>query len=149
MKTRTYDSAGLEEERQGVRSTTPEVWAKLKPLARLMRHEPTPAENALWQRLRNRKVANTKFRRQHAIGRYIVDFYAASANLIIEVDGPIHDSTQEQDAIRQEWLESQGLRVIRFTNEQVLQNIETVLTTIEATLTEVSPSPGFGEGTRG
>ena len=78
-----------------------------------------------------------------------MDFYSAAANLVIEVDGPIHDYTQEQDAIRQEWLESQGLCVIRFTNEQILQNIENVLTTIEVTLSETSPSPGFGEGVGG
>ena len=146
MTESVYKPPHPEEDKRGVRSTTPKLWAKLKPLAREMRHDPTPAENALWQRLRNRKVAHTKFRRQHAIGRFIVDFYAAAANLVIEVDGPIHDYTQEQDAIRQEWLESQSLRVIRFTNEQVLQNIESVLDTIA---TELSPSPGFGEGVGG
>lgn len=149
MTTKPDKSPDSEEEKCGVRSAAPELWKKLKPLARQMRHEPTPAENVLWQRLRNRKVVNTKFRRQHAIGRFIVDFYAAAANLVIEVDGPIHDYTQKEDTIRQEWLESQGLRVIRFTNDQVLQDIEAVLTTITTELNISSPSPKIGEGARG
>ncbi len=107
--------------------TRTELWEKLKPLARQMRCEPTPAENKLWQRLRNKQLLNLKFRRQHTIDRFIVDFICNQAQLIIEVDGEIHDYTQEEDAIRQEFLESQGLRVIRFRNEEVLGNIDGVL----------------------
>jgi very-short-patch-repair endonuclease len=107
--------------------TTPELWAKLKPLARQMRHEPTGAENALWWRIRNRRIAGAKFRRQHAIDRFIVDFYCAEAQLIIEVDGSIHDYSQEEDAIRQEFLESLGVKVIRFTNGEVMQQMKAVL----------------------
>ena len=61
-----------------------------------------------------------KFRRQHAIDRYIVDFYCPEARLVIEVDGPIHRYTQDEDAQRQIKLEEHGLRVLRFTNDQVL-----------------------------
>ena len=121
---------------------TSELWEKLKPLARQMRHEPTPAEKLLWQRLRNRKIANTKFRRQHGIERFVVDFYAAEARLIIEIDGPIHEYTQEEDALRQEYLESLNLHVIRFTNDQVLYDIEAVLKSIA----DFTPSPRSGEG---
>ncbi|MDY0020245.1 MAG: endonuclease domain-containing protein [Anaerolineae bacterium] len=101
-----------------------DLWEKLKPLARQMCHEPTPAEEMLWQRLRNRGVANIKFRRQHVIERFIVDFYAAEAHLVVEIDGPIHEYTQEEDALRQEYLESLNLHVIRFTNEQVYMTLK-------------------------
>ena len=89
-------------------------------------HEPTPAEAHLWQRLRNRRVQGAKFRRQHAIGRFIVDFYCVEVRLIVEVDGAIHEYTSEEDAIRQEYLESLGLRVLRFSNGQVMQQTDAV-----------------------
>ncbi|MDF5718629.1 MAG: DUF559 domain-containing protein, partial [Rhizonema sp. NSF051] len=106
--------------------TSPELWAKLKPLARQMRREPTPAEQKLWQMLRNKQLG-FKFRRQHAIDRFIVDFYCGEAQLIVEVDGAVHQYTQQEDAIRQEFLESIGLRVVRFRNEDVLGSIDGVL----------------------
>jgi very-short-patch-repair endonuclease len=112
-------------------TSSPALWAKLKPLARQKRHEPTPAENGLWQRLRSRKLAGLKFRRQHAIERFIVDFYCVDASLVIEVDGPIHDYTPAEDAIRQEYLESLGLRVLRFDNAAVLTDIDSVIKTIQ------------------
>ncbi|WP_313885059.1 endonuclease domain-containing protein [Scytonema hofmannii] len=105
----------------------PELWEKLKPLARQMRCEPTPAEKLLWQKLRQKQLLGFKFRRQHAIDRFIVDFSCAEARLVVEVDGGIHDYTQKEDAIRQEFLESLGLRVVRFRNEDVLEGIEGVL----------------------
>ena len=105
----------------------PELWAKLKPLAREMRHEPTPAEEKLWQQLRGRRFQSIKFRRQHAIERFIVDFYCADARMIVEVDGPIHEYTPEEDAIRQEFLEALGFQVIRFTNGDVMQSLDVVL----------------------
>jgi very-short-patch-repair endonuclease len=92
-----------------------------------MRHQPTPAEEKLWQKLRNKQLLGFKFRRQHSIDRFIVDFYCNEAQLVVEVDGEIHDYTQEEDAIRQEFLESLGLRVVRFRNEAVLSSIDGVL----------------------
>jgi very-short-patch-repair endonuclease len=80
-----------------------ELWDKLRPLARQMRHDPTPAEEYLWRRLRKHQVNGAHFRRQHAINRFVVDFYCASAHLVVEVDGPIHDYTPEEDAVRQEF----------------------------------------------
>ncbi len=106
------------------------VWAKIKPLARQKRRAPTPAEDALWQRLRNRQLNGAKFRRQHAIDRFIVDFYCAEARLLVEVDGPIHDYTPEEDALRQAFLEALGFRMARFTNEAVLTEMDAVLGTI-------------------
>ncbi|MBE2215020.1 MAG: DUF559 domain-containing protein [Opitutaceae bacterium] len=109
----------------------PELWQRLKPLARQMRKEPTPAEYKLWQRLRNRQILNVKFRRQFAIDRFIVDFCSPEVRMIIEVDGPIHQYTQEEDKIRQDFLESLGFVVLRFTNLAVLNQTQAVVTEIE------------------
>jgi very-short-patch-repair endonuclease len=111
----------------------PALWEKLKQVARQMRQEPTQAERRLWQQLK-RKQLGAKFRRQHAIERFIVDFYCAEARLVIEVDGMVHDYTGEHDMIRQEYLESLGLRVLRFTNEDVMKRLEGVLHMIREAL---------------
>lgn len=128
-----------------------ELWVKLKPLARQKRHEPTPAENQVWQRLRNRQIKGAKFRRQQVIERFIVDFYCAKSRLLVEVDGPIHDYTLEEDALRQEFLEALGFRMLRFTNDMVFQQMEAVLAVIGAAVEEhlphpPTPSPFYGEG---
>jgi very-short-patch-repair endonuclease len=107
--------------------TSPEIWQKLKPLARQMRTELTLAEKQLWQRLKNKQLVGFKFRRQQLIDRFIVDFYCHEVKLVIEVDGEIHNYTQVEDAIRQEFLESLGLRVVKFKNEDVFLKIEGVL----------------------
>jgi very-short-patch-repair endonuclease len=109
---------------------TPELWRKLKPLARQMRHEPTPAEHQLWQNLRGRRLNGAKFRRQYSIERFIVDFICLEHRLIIEVDGSIHDEQQEYDQIRQEFLERAGFKVLRFTNGDVFQRLNGVLEVI-------------------
>ena len=110
--------------------TPPELWEKLKPLARQMRHEPTPAEDALWQRLRNRRVAGAKFRRQYSIERFIVDFVCLERRLIIEVDGAVHEQQQDYDAVRQAFLEAQGFCLLRFSNGEVLQSLDAVVEAI-------------------
>lgn len=115
--------------------TTPPWWERLKPLARAKRQMPTPAEKRLWQRIRQRQLHGIKFRRQQAIGQFIVDFYAPEIGLVIEVDGPAHEATAEQDTIRQAFLESVGLRVLRFTNDEVLGDIEEVLKRIASVVT--------------
>lgn len=114
------------------------LWEKLKPLAHQMRHEPTPTENSLWERLRNRRIAGAKFRRQYTIERFIVDFVCLEHHLIIEVDGDIHDLQQDYDAARQAFLESQGFRMLRFKNRDVLQSLDADVTVIGETL--VSPA---------
>ncbi|MBN2305270.1 MAG: endonuclease domain-containing protein [Anaerolineae bacterium] len=106
--------------------TPPELWEKLKPLARQMRHDPTPAEEALWQRVRRNQLG-VHFRRQHPIERFVVDFYCTKSRLVIEVDGPIHDYTPEEDAVRQTYLESLGLRVLRVSNADVLRELDGVI----------------------
>ena len=109
------------------RGTTPELWAKLAPLARQMRHEPTPAEALLWRYLRDRRLGGVKFRRQYMLDRFILDFYSAKEELVVEVDGDYHQYTGEQDMIRQEFIESLGLRVMRVENDEVMKNLEGVL----------------------
>jgi very-short-patch-repair endonuclease len=101
--------------------------------ARAMRHQPTPAEEAIWQLVRNRQIAGLKFRRQHAIDRFVVDFYCADAHLVIEIDGSSHRSPND-DAERQEILEALGLCVLRFTNEEALHDPDGVRRRIERTL---------------
>jgi very-short-patch-repair endonuclease len=117
--------------------TTLEIWDKIKPLARQMRRESTPAEDALWQQLRRKNMGSYKFRRQHPIDRFIVDFFCREAHLVVEVDGAIHEYTAEEDALRTEFLESRGLQVIRFTNDEVLQNMDGVLQSIRETIANI------------
>jgi very-short-patch-repair endonuclease len=111
--------------------TNPDLWEKLKPLAREKRQEPTEAENSLWQCLRKNQINGLCFRRQHNIGPFIVDFYCRKAKLVIEVDGPIHQNQQEKDSMKQQYLESLKLRVIRFSNDVVLNNIGEVIKQIK------------------
>ncbi|MBN1643388.1 MAG: endonuclease domain-containing protein [Dehalococcoidales bacterium] len=114
--------------------TTPELWEKLKPLARQKRKEPTKAEEKLWQCLRRKQLSGFKFRRQHPIERFIVDFYCAEVGLAVEIDGPIHQYSKEEDLVRQAYIESQSFRLLRFSNEDVLNNTDGVLNKIEAVL---------------
>lgn len=105
---------------------------KLKAFGQQMRANPTPAEDALWQALRNRQLANIKFRRQHSIGQFIVDFFSPDHKLIIEVDGAVHSNPgqAEYDAGRTHDLEALGYKIIRFTNSQVLNKLPSVLNEI-------------------
>lgn len=100
-----------------------------------MRANPTPAEALLWEHLRNRRLGSLKFRRQYYIDRFIVDFFCSSAKLVVEVDGGVHKAQQEQDRVREEILSGQGVRVIRFTNEEVITDIEKVKAQILAKCT--------------
>ncbi|MHC5717577.1 MAG: endonuclease domain-containing protein [Nostoc sp.] len=102
--------------------------------ARELRKQQTPVEQILWECLRNRRLLNTKFRRQHNIGRYIADFYCHEKLLIIELDGSIHANQQAEDSIRENWLNSNQFIVIRFSNEQIFDDIEFVLYTIAQAL---------------
>ncbi|PJF31254.1 MAG: hypothetical protein CUN51_05150 [Candidatus Thermofonsia Clade 1 bacterium] len=133
----------------GVWRTPPELWHKLKHFAREMRRNPTPAEEHLWQHLRRAQRHGVKFRRQHTIGQFVVDFYAHEAHLIVEVDGEIHERTQEYDALRTQVLESMGFRVLRFTNDEVFNQTVSVLKRIDEALTPIprplSPQAGKGE----
>lgn len=101
--------------------------------ARDMRHVLTDAENKLWFTLRNRQFFGMKFRRQVPVGNYIADFLCFERNLIVEVDGGQH-SDSIYDAKRDSWLQSEGYRVMRFSNHDVLTNMEGVLTTLARNL---------------
>jgi very-short-patch-repair endonuclease len=98
--------------------------------ARRMRRNPTPAERALWERLRANGPDGWHFRRQQLIQGFIVDFYCHLAGLAIEVDGSSHLSKAEHDLERTVILESIGVKVIRFTNEEVMGDVDQVLKTI-------------------
>jgi very-short-patch-repair endonuclease len=98
--------------------------------ARELRKSLTGAEQRLWYVLRNRQSGVIKFRRQHPIGKYIVDFYCPQSRLIIEVDGDSHGDSQEYDRQRTEWLKSQGYQVIRFSNREVKEHFDTVIAEI-------------------
>jgi very-short-patch-repair endonuclease len=114
--------------------SSPGTWGRERDTVREHRKEQTPAEAALWDLLRGRRSQGLKFRRQHAIGPYIVDFYCAAAQLVIEVDGSIHEQQREDDADRTAFLETKGLRVLRYKNEEVLKRPGKVLEAIEAFL---------------
>ena len=107
---------------------------KITTNARELRKNSTPAEKILWNHLRNRQLYGLKFRRQHPIPPFIVDFYCAKIHLVIEVDGEIHNFQQDQDQSRQEWLEENGYKVIRFTNDQIFNQLDWVLTEIINTI---------------
>ncbi|WP_299764365.1 DUF559 domain-containing protein [uncultured Dokdonia sp.] len=113
--------------------------------AKEMRENPTPAEAALWESLKGKNL-EYKFRRQHLIDNFIVDFVCLSKKLVIEVDGDIHDHQKEEDQARTEVLEELGYKVIRFRNEEVLGNLESVLSKIKQTLDnrEIPPSGARG-----
>ena len=106
--------------------------------ARRFRHEPTDAEEVLWQMLRDRQLHGIKFRRQAAVSRFIFDFYSPAARLVIELDGPVHDYQQERDDARTAALEARGIRVIRFRNEEVFQALPSVLERIVAAVEQQS-----------
>ena len=94
-----------------------------------LRSNLTPAEAFLWSHLKRKKLDGKKFRRQHGIGPFIVDFYCASQQLIIELDGQVHmnEQAQEYDTMRTKYLENQGLRVLRFENKMVFDFLPSVL----------------------
>ena len=106
------------------------TWASIREAARENRHHPTQAEDRLWHALRGRRLDGARFRRQHAIGRFLVDFYCAEAGLVVEVDGPVHDSHVEEDLDRERELQTRGLTVVRFKNQDVLNDLASVLVRI-------------------
>lgn len=98
-----------------------------KELSRNFRKEMTPAENKLWHHIRNRQINNRKFRRQQVIAGFIVDFYCSEIDLVIEIDGDIHAFQQEYDEEREKLLKQRDIKVVRYTNDQVLHEMESVL----------------------
>jgi len=111
---------------------------KPKPVERIrkLRRNQTDAEERLWMNIRDRQLNGIKFRRQQPIGNYIVDFVSFEKKLIIEIDGGQHNYSQiiNQDELRTDWLIKDGYQVIRFWNNEVLENLEGVLLKIKETL---------------
>ena len=109
---------------------------KLFSYARQNRKAMTKAEKILWESLRDRKLAGHKFRRQHPIGNFIADFFCLECNLIVEVDGGYHNTIEQvqYDEGRSGELDDLNITVIRFTNEEVLDDLKTVLYKIESTI---------------
>jgi very-short-patch-repair endonuclease len=114
--------------RRTIRGTSRE----LEEAARSMRRQPTHAEEVLWSALQKKQVAGLKFRRQHPVDRFVLDFYCPSHKLVVEVDGGVHDQQAERDAERTKVLEAYGYRVLRFRNEQVLRELPKVVQEIAA-----------------
>ena len=115
--------------------------------SRDLRNNATDAERKLWQHIRNRQLRGVRFNRQVPIGPYICDFVARTAKLIVELDGGQHAAAADYDANRTTFLERQGYRVIRFWNNDVLENAEGVLRVIEEALNHSpSPSPSRNAG---
>ncbi len=108
----------------------------LKQIARQLRENMTDAERHLWTKIRLKQLKGYQFYRQKPIGGYIVDFYCARARLVIEVDGSQHfyEETDEKDKARDEYLTGLDLRVLRFSNSDVLMNIEGVVERISGEL---------------
>jgi leucyl-tRNA synthetase len=126
----------------GYMTTDAETWATSRENVKENRKNPTEAETILWEALRNHKLGY-HIRRQHVIGKYIVDFVCLEKKLVIEVDGPVHDKQKEEDEVRTVDLNELGLRVIRFTNDEVKYKLEDVLKSIKTILDkQVLP---FGE----
>jgi very-short-patch-repair endonuclease len=107
--------------------------AYLRPRRKVLRHNLTPAEAKLWIAIKNNKLAGKKFRRQQSVGNYILDFYCPSEKLAIELDGDVHfqEIKQESDSKRTLYLRSLGIRVLRFENRLVFEDIEWVLGAIK------------------
>jgi very-short-patch-repair endonuclease len=137
------------------RSRPPQRTLAANRMSRALRRRMTNAEKRLWAALRGRRFLGFKFVRQLPLGNYIVDFACRYPKLIIEVDGGQHDWRAHRDELRTQWLETHGYRVVRFWNNEVLQDLDSVLEHILAVLTQLkrgtaehpsSPSPQRGEG---
>ena len=119
---------------------------RLIEFARENRRNMTEPEKRLWYQLRAKRFEGVKFRRQHIVERYIADFYSRKAALVIEVDGDSHAFSQEYDRVREIYMSDLGLRILRFTNSEVMTNLDGVLTAIAMHLTPPLPTlPPEGE----
>ncbi|MCX7140834.1 MAG: endonuclease domain-containing protein [Proteobacteria bacterium] len=121
----------------------------MEKLAQELRKSATDAESRLWLHLKNRNLGGFKFRRQHPIAPYVVDFVCLEEKLIVELDGGQHAEQVVRDAGRTAYLESKGFRVIRFWNDDALKQTDVVLEEILRQLTAPHPSPLPASGARG
>ena len=116
--------------------------SEIKARARELRKQTTPAEKILWEHLQNRRLKGIKFRRQHPLGTYIVDFFCPAHRLVLEIDGEFHRYQADQDQARTQEFEDYGFRVIRFWNHKVEQHLDTVLDSITEACDLPSPTCG-------
>lgn len=132
-------------DRMGVR-----IMALPTQLVRHLRRHMTEAEKALWRHLRLRQMGGCKFRRQHPLGNYVLDFVCLEKGVAVELDGGQHAGQAPADSRRDNWLEQQGITVLRFWNHDVLTDIESVKQAIWSVLQDTTPpsrpSPWEGEG---
>jgi 5-methyltetrahydrofolate--homocysteine methyltransferase len=135
---------GGAEEIHGLNTASPMMYELLKARAIEMRNKPTDAERELWYHLSGKAFENHKFRRQHVLGDYIVDFVCLKQRLIIEIDGSIHNAVEqkEKDEQRTEWLNNKGFKVVRFSNNEILSGINKVLERLHTIL--LAPPSGAG-----
>ena len=117
-----------------------------KIFARTLRKDQTKAEKIVWELLRKRKFRDYKFRRQHVIEGFVLDFYCHELKLGRESDGGIHLRQREYDALRQEIIESEGITVVRITNKEIIENKRAILDKIEKVLVEKPALLPLGEG---
>ena len=124
--------------------------------AQKLRHQATPAEQTLWASVRGKQIEGVRFRRQHPMGQFVVDFCVPSCRLVVELDGEIHHQKRDQDMTRAQHIEAFGFQVLRFRNEEVLNNLPRVLEIIRRVVRErlktegpsppLPPSPNSGRG---
>jgi very-short-patch-repair endonuclease len=134
----------------------PEIRRKMIEIAREFRKTLTKGEKILWEALRGKKLDGIKFRRQQPVGYFVVDFYSSVYRLVVEVDGPIHESQKEVDHARQEILKELGLVVLRVKSGIVEKNLPVALNMIRTAVQgvrqnnkQIIPSPFMGEGKGG
>jgi len=112
---------------------------KIQARARRLRSDSTDPERLLWRRLRGVQVSGAHFRRQHAIGNFIVDFFCARARLVVEVDGDTHAMAVDHDRARSRWLEGRGYTVLRLTNREVIHQLDAVVERIAEEVSKPLP----------
>ncbi|MBU1297905.1 MAG: endonuclease domain-containing protein [Bacteroidetes bacterium] len=110
--------------------------SSMKERRRFLRSHMTEAEIKLWSKIRKRQIGETKFRRQYSVGSYVLDFYCPEHKLAIEIDGTSHDrkDAREYDNVREDEIKQLGIHFLRFKNEEVLREIENVVTKINETI---------------
>ena len=104
----------------------------MKEILKHLRKNQTQIEKIIWKELKNRKFMNLKFRRQYPINNFILDFYCAELKLGIEIDGKIHDKQKEYDSFREDLLKEKNIKIIRATNEEILNDIHILLNKIKS-----------------
>ena len=157
MGTTGWDGCGAVSVREDAKRVAHEIW--LREAARALRRSATPTEQRLWAVLRGRRFGGRRFRRQHTIRPYIVDFLCAEAWLVVEIDGLIHELQQEYDAERDDFLHERGYRVLRIPADQIRPDLAAALEQIDrackvapvvpngsASDTWTPPLPCAGEG---